>query len=261
MTLDIKAQLSQRFDKPHYRLLRQVGLFEPLQRANRWMYRIKSERRALRGEGLVPEDRLRDCYGAALRRLRELSGDEPLGDYLEFGVAFGSSMACMHEALVRSGEKSVRLFGFDSFEGLPPEADEEREHGWFSGQLQATLPFAQKLLTRRGVDWNRTFLIKGWFKDTLTPELVARHQIKRAGVIMIDSDLYSSASEALAFCEPLIGRHAVILFDEWNSYKLAERNLGERRAFEEFLARNPDLSAEPMPSYWRSSAVFLLTRR
>jgi hypothetical protein len=78
---------------------------------------------------------------------------------------------------------------------------------------------------------------------------------------MVDSDLYSSATEALAFCEPLIGRHAVIIFDEWNSYKLADNNQGERRAFEEFLARNPDLKAEPLPSYHRSSAIFLLTRQ
>jgi hypothetical protein len=235
-------------------------LFGPLRSLNQWRYRKKFERRALQGCGLVPEDSLRACYRDAILLLQKLDGGEPLGDYMEFGVAFGSSMACMHEALVETGRDEVRLFGFDSFQGLPPEADEERYHGWFSGQLQAALPFAKKLLTKRGVDWNRTHLVKGFFKDTLTPDLIERHGIRRASVIMVDSDLYSSACEALAFVEPLIGRHAVVLFDEWHSFKMAERGQGEKRAFDEFLARNPDLRAEPLPSYQKLAAVFLLTR-
>jgi O-methyltransferase len=254
-----KQQLLDRFNQPHFRVLRLLRLFDTARSVNRWLYRIKCQQRALRGQGLVPEARLREVYVDALRRLQALDPDRPLGDYLEFGVAFGSAMACMHEALRIDGTQEMRLFGFDSFEGLPDEADEEPDHGWFAGQIQSLLSFAKKLLTRRGVEWDRTFLIKGWFKDTLTDGLRAEHDLHHASIIMIDSDLYSSACEVLAFCEPLIGRHAIMLFDEWNAYGLADQNSGEKRAFDEFLARHPHITAEPLPSYSKDSAVFLLT--
>lgn len=258
--LTYKQQLLDRFNQPHYRLLRTLGLFDTVRSFNRWYYRVKCERRALRGQGLVPENELRAVFRDAIIRLQSLDPGQPLGDYMEFGVAFGSSMACMHEALVETGNRDMRLFGFDSFEGLPPEADEEHEHGWFSGQIQSSLEFAKKLLTRRGVDWKRTHLIKGWFKDTLNDDLRDGYEIQRVSIIMIDSDLYSSAVEVLAFCEPLMGRHTIILFDEWNAGGIAERNAGEKRAFDEFMARHPEYTAEPLKSYQDDAAVFLLTK-
>jgi hypothetical protein len=255
----LKQQLSSRFDQPAYRLLRTLGLFGAARAANRWIHRMKCERRALRGEGLVPEDRLREVFRNGLLRLQQLDPDRPLGDYLEFGVAYGSSMACMHEAQVQAGIKGMRMFGFDSFEGLPSEADREEGHGWFSGQIQSTEAFARKLLTRRGVDWSRTTLVKGWFSDTLTNQFCRERAISHASVIMIDSDLYSSAVEVLAFCKPLMGRHTLIVFDEWNAYGLASRNEGEKLAFDQFLACYPHFTTEELPSYSDNAVVFLVT--
>ena len=249
-----------RFDKPRYRLLMRLGLFHPARAVHRWLYRLRSQRCALAGKGLVPEGDLTACYVDALRRLHDLNDGGFPGDYLEFGVCYGSSMACMHDALVRTGTGTVRLFGFDSFEGLPPEADHQDNQLWSSGQLASSIEFARKLLTRRGVDWSKTFLIKGWFKDTLTPDLVERHGIRHVGIAMIDCDIYTSARDSLAFVEPLIGDHAVFLFDDWHAGGLAEQNLGEKRAFDEFLRRNPDITTIQLPAYDENSAVFLLTR-
>jgi O-methyltransferase len=55
---------------------------------------------------------------------------------------------------------------------------------------------------------------------------------------MVDCDIYTSARDALAFVEPMIGDYAVMLFDDWHAGGLAEQNLGEKRAFDEFLRRN-----------------------
>lgn len=63
---------------------------------------------------------------------------------------------------------------------------------------------------------------------------------------MIDCDIYSSARTALGFCAPLIQNWAVVLFDDWNSGGLAAKGLGERGAFEEFMAGNPDLQAKEL---------------
>jgi len=256
----ISEKRSARFDTPFYRLLKRLGLFRPARQAHRWLYRIKSQRRALAGCGLVPERELTDRLVDAIERLRALNGGRDIGDYLEFGVCYGSSMACMHDALSRTGNRKARLFGFDSFEGLPPETDQQDNQIWSSGQLASSESFARKLLSRRGIDWGRTFLIKGWFKDTLTPALLAKHRIERAGIIMIDCDIYTSARDALAFCEPLLGDHTVILFDDWNAGGLAEQNLGEKLAFDQFLARNKNFRATQLEGYGEGTAVFLLTR-
>ncbi|UEM02999.1 TylF/MycF family methyltransferase [Skermanella rosea] len=251
---------AERFNKPFYRLLMALGLFEPSRRVNRWLYRVRTQRRALAGQGLVPEQKLTASFVDAIERLRGLNGGKPIGDYMEFGVCYGSSMACMHDALARTGTSGVRQFGFDSFEGLPPETDHQDNQLWSSGQLASSIEFARKLLTRRGVDWSKTFLIKGWFKDTLTPDLVERHGIRHVGIAMIDCDIYTSARDSLAFVEPLVGDHAVFLFDDWHAGGLAEQNLGEKRAFDEFLRRNPDITTTQLPAYDENSAVFLLTR-
>ena len=66
------------------------------------------------------------------------------------------------------------------------------------------------------------------------------------------------------FSAPLIGRRAVVYFDDWNAGGLADKRLGERRAFEELLAEHPDLSAEPLDELnYKDKAdvkVFLVTR-
>ena len=69
--------------------------------------------------------------------LRLLAQSEPagaLGDYLEFGVYNGSSLACAFRAFNEVGAPKVRLFGFDSFQGLP--ADATAEGVWAEGEFR-----------------------------------------------------------------------------------------------------------------------------
>lgn len=245
---------------PHPELLR------PLRRLKRkitsYFEARELERRVLSGQRLVPEAALTDFYRSALALLQNRAGDEPLGAYLEFGVCHGASFACMHRASVDMNMREMRLFGFDSFAGLPPEAEDPDGEGiWREGQYRCRLSFTRHFLDQAGVDWSRVTLTKGWFKDTLTPHFASRHNLRKASVIMIDCDIYSSTRDALAFCEPLIGDQAVILFDDWHSGgDLAARNQGEKRAFGEFLARNPQFRAESLPSYTANAEVFLLER-
>jgi hypothetical protein len=78
---------------------------------------------------------------------------------------------------------------------------------------------------------------------------------------MIDSDLYSSAVEALAFCEPLIGRHALIIFDEYYPGGRDDRFMGEEKAFAEFLDSHQDITATRLEeTYSFGARLFLLER-
>jgi O-methyltransferase len=254
--------LSAAWGKTSFRRVAKAAIERLPDRARRWIERrgrhlFEDARRRSR-EPLVPERELESTYREALELLARKLGPDGVGDYLEFGVYVGTSLLCMDRASKALGLDSVRLFGFDSFEGLPDAAAEDHG-GWVPGQFRADLDFVREKLTRGGVDWSRTVLIPGWFEDTLRPGLAEQLGIEKAGVVMIDCDLYSSARTALDFCAPLIRTAAAVVFDDWNSGGLASRGLGERQAFDEFLAAHPTLAAEELPSYSENSKVFLVT--
>jgi hypothetical protein len=187
------------------------------------------------------------CSRNAIQTLRQRDPNSlDYGDYLEFGVSRGTSLAAMHRALADEGWSQTRLFGFDSFEGMPPDADKE---GWPPGGYASTLSATTRYLTRGGVDWKRVTLTKGWFKDTLTSQTKERLGLKKASLLMVDCDLYSASKEVLWFCEPLIKNHAVIFFDDWACKTAEKTGLGQREAFAEFLTAFPDISSEPLPNY------------
>ena len=218
-------------------------------------------KRVKQGNLLVDETRFRSAVGAAIDQLLERLGDEELGDYLEFGVYNGSTLAIVHDLLDIRGKTTSRLFGFDSFEGLPQAASVDDHNIWMPGQYRCPEDFARDFLTKRGVDWKRVALIKGWFSETCKPETKDHYEMKKAGIIMVDSDLYSSAVDALNFCEPLIGQHALIIFDEYYPGGRKDRFLGEEKAFTEFLEARPDITAIKLDeSYSFGSRMFLLER-
>lgn len=176
-------------------------------------------------------------------------GPRSVGDYLEFGVFYGSSLLCMHRVLEKFGLRHVRLFGFDSFEGLPASSHPD-DKVWGPGRYKSNYRFTQEYLAENGVDAKRAKLTKGFFSDTLNDDFRQASGLKKASLIMVDCDMYVSAKEALEFCVPYIQDRAVIFFDDWNSgNQLAERGEGERRAFEEVLSKNPQLRAEEFGSY------------
>jgi hypothetical protein len=178
-----------------------------------------------------------------LNYLQKKVGKENIGDYLEFGVYYGASLLIMYDELLQAGLTDVRLFGFVSFAGLPPD----NEGLWKTGIFSADYEDVVQSLNNHLVDWTRVKLVKGFYSDTLTCELITQYNIRKASVIMIDCDIYSSAKESLDFCGPLILDEAVIIFDDWNP--LAKINKGEKRAFEEFLQENPNIKAVETGNY------------
>jgi O-methyltransferase len=250
--------------------LRLGGLLERIERhlPDRIVYWVKMERAVARRQitatedptsrPLVPERELEQKYREALALLLEHRSAEDLGAYIEFGVYIGRSLSCMHRALSHHGIDSVRMFGFDSFEGLPRSFSVEELEAWEPGQFSVDLNTTRRFLERRGVDMERVSLVKGWFDETLTPRLAKT--IRKASVIMVDCDLYASAKTALNFSADLIVDDAVLFFDDWADGGLAEKRLGERRAFEEFQSANPALSVSELESYSKNSRAFLVTR-
>ncbi|KKS95137.1 MAG: hypothetical protein UV73_C0022G0001 [Candidatus Gottesmanbacteria bacterium GW2011_GWA2_43_14] len=197
---------------------------------------------------LVPKEELTQKFTEAIAFLKK-SG--PLGDYLEFGVFRGDSLVCMYQALTKQKVKNSRLFGFDSFEGLPEIKDEnDRLLPWQKGEFISSLEATRRNLNQARVDWQRVFLIKGFFNKTLNKKLINRYKLKRVSIIMIDCDLYSSAKEALDFCVPLIKDRVIIFFDDWlTDTDNKEMAVGEKLAFEQMLQANPKLTVREFGTY------------
>jgi len=209
----------------------------------------------------VPEAAFRALLNRGLTQLVDELGANALGDYLEFGVYNGTSLVSTFRETEALGLRRMRLFGFDSFQGLPEAAAHEDEGKWKPGAWRSELEFTQAVLDYEGVDRSRVTLVPGWFNETCTPETARRLGITKASVIMVDCDIYSSTKEALNFCTPLIGDKALVLFDDWHTGQLAAKNLGERKAFEEWLADHPEFEATPFGTYRVKSETFMVRRR
>jgi O-methyltransferase len=189
----------------------------------------------------------------------ELGSLDDGADYCEFGVFKGYAFwKAQQEANKR--HLHCRFFGFDSFEGLPAIGPvDQTAHGEFRpGQYNCSRQgVIDNLNAAGGVDWERTFLIPGYFEQSLTPQLKEQYDLRKVGVALIDCDLYSSTVEVLRFLRGLIGDKTVLIMDDWNCFD-ADDNRGQRRAVREFLATEPALWLEPLLGYGANSEAFVV---
>ncbi len=215
----------------------------------------------MQGLELVPEDELRKTFETALRHLGRDSADSP-GVYLEFGVYIGTSLACMYKAASNTGASKLRMIGFDSFEGMPEGVEQEDGSRWHKGELYSDVALTQRNLTRLGVPLERVELVPGWFADSLTEATRVRLGIRSVDIIMVDCVIESATREALDFVLPLITDRTIIFFDDWAIFDLEQRGLGEKAAFEAWLADHPEVKAEHLPtiSYTENARTFMLTK-
>lgn len=166
------------------------------------------------------------------------------GDYLEFGVYQGQTLAAAFHLAKSRGFQSMQFYAFDSFAGLPSPSgvDAEGYRQFDEGQYQCDEPTFKANLRRQGVDLNRVTIVPGWFKDSLTDAARTALPLTRAALIWIDCDLYESAVPVLNFVTDYVQDGAVIVFDDWFAFR-SRPERGEQRAFSEWLESTPFVSA------------------
>ncbi|MBS3083355.1 hypothetical protein J4423_00975, partial [Candidatus Pacearchaeota archaeon] len=99
---------------------------------------------------------------------------------------------------------------------------------------------------------------KGWYNKTLNSKNINKLKLNKIGIVFIDCDTYSSAKLVLDFIGPLLKEEAILCFDDWKLNDLDIKEMGEYKAFNEFLDKNPQLQAEEIKSYNRKSKSFLI---
>jgi len=180
------------------------------------------------------------------------------GDYLEFGTYQGGTFIDAYRSLEQQfqnrialkigGDKeeaardkrrklweSMRFFAFDSFEGLPELTNDDGESPDFQeGQFAFPVEKFQERVSAAGVPIEQTRIVKGWFSDTCVPETIEKYELKKAAVVWVDADLYSSTKTVLHFITDLLQDGTIIVFDDWFSFK-GSPYAGEQKAFHEWM--------------------------
>ena len=138
--------------------------------------------------------------------------------WLEFGVASGNTINYI------SRFTNDKVYGFDSFEGLPEKWRDGFDKGTFN--RNGVLPQVN----------SNVELIKGWFNETLL-NFIQTHN-KKISFIHIDVDLYSSTKYIFQVLKDYIDIDCIIVFDELVNYPGFDGDKGELKAFYEFITEN-----------------------
>jgi Methyltransferase domain len=160
----------------------------------RWLESLKSA-------GEVPFFSIREALHASISERYLNSGNDPV-DYLEFGVYRGASIRLWSEM---NRNAATRIFGFDSFEGLPETWNAGFQKGAFStgGKPPETMD-------------PRVQFVVGWFQNSL-PIFLEDYQLRHKLVIHNDSDLFSSTLYCLTTLNKLMVPGTIIIFDEFDA--------------------------------------------
>ena len=156
------------------------------------------------------------------------------GDIVECGVGAGHSLISLSFLNINSPKKR-RIWGFDSFEGLPTPHQEDissptsiAKKGMFSEVCEATV-----LNNLRAVSFNehnmnnQVTLVKGWFSDTL-PKYKGS-----IALLHLDADLYDSTMCALKNLWPKVSVGGIAAFDQYQEEKVWP---GEKKAIDEYFS-------------------------
>jgi len=138
--------------------------------------------------------------------------------WLEFGVHSG------HTINYISQFTNNKVYGFDSFEGLPEKWRDGFDKGAFD--RNGILPQVN----------SNVELIKGWFNQTLL-NFIQTHN-KKVSFIHMDADLYSSTKYIFDVLKDYIDTDCIIVFDEFVNYQGFDGDTGELKAFYEFITEN-----------------------
>lgn len=178
------------------------------------------------------------------------------GDYFEFGVYRGDTMIAAYHIAQRDHLGGMQFYAFDSFEGLP-EPDRNGAQQFKKGQFACSKEQFKKNLLKHGVDLFRVHIVPGWYKDTLNAETRKKLPAQKAAIVYIDCDLYESAADVLNFITPYLEHGTLILFDEWFAYR-GDPGKGEQKAFREWLAKHPEISAVEYHKFAWSGNSFII---
>jgi predicted O-methyltransferase YrrM len=173
--------------------------------------------------------------------------------FVECGVAKGGCLAMMKSI----AGKNNRIYGFDSFEGMPNITNEDlgdsnrsnplSGSGKVGDNLSGGIENVYNTFKTLNIDMKNVHLIKGFFKDTLNvPENI--ENIGEIGVLRLDGDWYESTMVCLEKLYDKVVPGGVIIIDDYGHW------IGAKRATDEFRSKyniiSPLIKTDYTEHYW-----------
>ena len=148
------------------------------------------------------------------------------GDVVELGCYVGESSKWLRRTL-NTFYSDKQLFVYDSFEGLPPLNECEKDCGWTPGTLKTT----KEVLVKNFIDNNLAppYIVKGWFKDIPPSKLP-----EKICFAFLDGDFYDSIYQSLEKVYDRVVDGGVILFHDYGRPDLP----GVEKAVKDFKELN-----------------------
>jgi hypothetical protein len=173
------------------------------------------------------------------------------GDVVECGVWRGGSMQAIALTLLQRDVRDRHLHLFDTFEGMPPPAPEDRRYDGAPAETLlaerprtghiwaiASLEDVREGMAETGYPAERVHFHRGLVEDTIpaaAPDAIA--------LLRLDTDWHASTRHELDHLWDRVPSGGIVLFDDYGYWE------GARRAVDEFIAeRELRLLLAPMGS-------------
>lgn len=160
------------------------------------------------------------------------------GALVECGVFKGGSAMTMALALMHVGDTSRDLYLFDTFEGMPPPTDHDREAGGKSAvdaladnkaiYCYSPLDEVQRNMGRTGYPVGRIRYVRGKVEDTVPGQAP-----ERIALLRLDTDWYESTRHELEQLYPRLVPGGVLVIDDYGHWE------GAKKAVDEYFAARP----------------------
>ncbi len=155
---------------------------------------------------------LRECCDLVLR-------ERIPGDFVETGIRRGGACIMMAAVLAAHDERQRKVWGFDSFEGLPPPNAElypndrgDQFHRF--AQLAVSVEAVVENFKRMDLWTEQVRLVKGWFKDT-----VPAAEVEKIAILRLDGDLYESTIQVLDGLYPRLSPGGFCIIDDYGAMR------------------------------------------
>jgi hypothetical protein len=168
-----------------------------------------------------------------------LNENEIRGDYHEYGCHRCRTFRMALTEARRHNLDGMRFWAFDSFEGLPRPTAEVSVSSWAQGALTTSEAEFREMVRVHGIYLDMIATVKGFYSDSLTPELQQRmlKREQKIALVTIDCDLYQSAIPVFDFIDPMLQEGAVVYLDDLFVGNKGNPNRGVAQAFLEYQKR------------------------
>ena len=145
-----------------------------------------------------------------------LTDNRVKGDYLEFGCHRARTFRMALTEARKHNLQDMNFWAFDSFEGLPELEHESSVEIWKKGALATAVEDFMRMINEHGLYAGRAHPVKGYYSDSLTPDLNKKFvgAGTKAALITVDCDLYKSAVPVFKFVDDLIQEGSIIYMDD-----------------------------------------------